>query len=73
MDSILGFKVKDYNNDIICYISAKHASFNYCLSESQDTLFDYNNMSTCGLLLEWASSLALQTSKSTCLSIITYM
>ena len=58
-------QTKDYKIGICCF-SAKHTALRIkskdWLAGNQNNVFEWSDMSTCGLLLQWASTMKIQLS-----------
>jgi hypothetical protein len=58
-------QTKDYKIGICCF-SAKHVALrrksNDWLAQNQNNVSEWNDMSTCGLLFKWASTIKIQLS-----------
>jgi hypothetical protein len=56
-------QTKDYKIGI-CYFSAKHVAIRRkskdCLARNQNNVFEWSDMSTRGLLFQWASTIKIQ-------------
>ena len=58
-------QIKDYKIGICCF-SAKHTALRRkskdCLARNQNNVSEWNDMSTCGLLFQWASTMQIKIS-----------